>query len=805
MSVAAAPTEAALLEWIRTLGEDSDEPVDVHQAFANVKKFGVDVLVQMCVAGVNTFKKSRLLNNGVFASLYTAVYLSCTRGTMDGPQDAEEANTKLLYAKHGEETERFLTDKVLPDLDRHSGEFLLTAFCKHWDQQKIFTEWMRRMFQYLDRRGPFNASADMPSTTSSGLRKFKDIVFDRKKGLILDTVQDFIDRERAGEVVDRSLLKSVIELFIIMGIAATKDDFKSKKDVEDTAQKKEAGANATYVDDFEQPFLNRTKQFYRRCADQWINEDSTPVYLNKAEKALENETNRVAAYLNPSTEPKLISVLERELLERYMEQLIEKDGSGLRVLLRDTKLDDMARMFRMFKRVGGLDRMARVVELHIEASGKAVIAMRVARIEAKAAAIAADPKKKRSAGTDAHDPEFVDAMVDLHEQMKQLVSRQFDGHVAFQKAHGRAFRTLMAQDTTEPGNADVLSAYCDNLLKRAKKLDHAEVDRKLDAVVQLFDYLQDQDVFAEVYRGQLAKRLLAQKSSLDDEKGVVQKLKMRCGGQFTQKMEGMFHDLELGVTAKLDYKRVWDADRSITNKFVFDVTVLKAGYWPTFLFVEATLPPVFKDAVDHFDAYYRSKDSKRRLQWVHSQGTAELVANLGDKASERKIVAVSTLQAFVLLFFNKRGNWTFGELLAETGLEEEILKRVLHPLYSIKGQQIVAKDPPGAMSSTDTLSFNTSVRKHPKKRLVYPTVPLAASGAKKRVEHDRRFVIDATVVRIMKARRELLHNDLVAEVFSQCHFFKPNQRQVKSRIEDLIAREYLARIEGAKNKYRYLA
>ena len=53
--------------------------------------------------------------------------------------------------------------------------------------------------------------------------------------------------------------------------------------------------------------------------------------------------------------------------------------------------------------------------------------------------------------------------------------------------------------------------------------------------MQLFSYLTDKDLFAEIYRNQLAKRLLNQRSASDGGQHVG-KLKLRCGSQFTGKM-----------------------------------------------------------------------------------------------------------------------------------------------------------------------------------------------------------------------------------------------------------------------------
>ena len=74
------------------------------------------------------------------------------------------------------------------------------------------------------------------------------------------------------------------------------------------------------------------------------------------------------------------------------------------------------------------------------------------------------------------------------------------------------------------------------------------------------------------------------------------------------------------------------------------------------------------------------------------------------------------------------------------------------------------------------------------------------------VEEDRKPQIEAAVVRIMKARRVLDHNSIVAEVTRQLTpRFIPSPLVIKKRIESLIDREFLERDAADRKLYRYLA
>ncbi len=72
------------------------------------------------------------------------------------------------------------------------------------------------------------------------------------------------------------------------------------------------------------------------------------------------------------------------------------------------------------------------------------------------------------------------------------------------------------------------------------------------------------------------------------------------------------------------------------------------------------------------------------------------------------------------------------------------------------------------------------------------------------VSKDRLYFIDAAVVRIMKARKTLAHRDLIGEVMAQLKF-PAAAADIKKRIESLIEREYMERVEGDRSKYKYLA
>lgn len=83
-----------------------------------------------------------------------------------------------------------------------------------------------------------------------------------------------------------------------------------------------------------------------------------------------------------------------------------------------------------------------------------------------------------------------------------------------------------------------------------------EIDLVLEKTITVFRFIAEKDVFERYYKAHLAKRLLFNRSTSDDaERGMLAKLKVECGYQFTQKLEGMFHDIKISGDTQEAYRQ----------------------------------------------------------------------------------------------------------------------------------------------------------------------------------------------------------------------------------------------------------
>ncbi|XP_058053997.1 cullin-4A [Anopheles bellator] len=613
---------------------------------------------------------------------------------------------------------------------------------------------IRSIFLYLDRTYVLQ-NPTVHSIWDMGLELFRDHI--AQNGLVqtrtVDGILILIEKERHGEAVDRTLLKSLLRMLSDLQI---------------------------YREAFEQKFLVATKHLYQSEGQAKMEELDVPDYLQHVDKRLQEENERLLHYLDSCTKHQLIVTVERQLINEHITGILQK---GLDQLLEENRLADLTLLYQLFSRVkNGTTELCSHFNAYIKKKGRTIVI---------------DPEKDKS---------MVQDLLDYKDKMDHIVNTCFERNEKYANSLREAFEYFINQRSNKP--AELIAKYVDMKLRAGnKEATEEELEQILDKIMVQFRFIHGKDVFEAFYKKDLAKRLLVGKSaSVDAEKSMLSKLKQECGGGFTSKLEGMFKDMELSRDINIAFKQsMQNAEHKDLQSIDLTVNILTMGFWPTYPLMEVTLPPELLQYQAIFNKFYLAKHSGRKLQWQPTLGHCVLKAQFD---AGPKDLQVSLFQALVLLLFNYNAIIMFEDICAAVNIETGELKRTLQSLACGKAR-VLTKIPKGReVENTDKFQFNNEFT-NKLFRIKINQIQMKETteeqkATEERVYQDRQYQIDAAIVRIMKMRKTLSHNLLITELYKQLTFpVKP--ADLKKRIESLIDRDYMERDKDNQNQYNYVA
>jgi cullin 3 len=757
----------------------------------------------------------------------------------------------------------------------------LTNLQTQWAWFKISLNHIRDILMYMDRKNL--QTKKKKSVHNLGVSLFRDIVVRNLaiNARLVETILEMIDCERNGESVDIHCIRAVTQMLAELGDDAAplpspgaSSVYGCSSGVGANTVSSVAPYSSVYVNVFETPYLERTRQFYAREAQLHLAVSTCSDYLRLASKRIREEQQRVESYLDTQTSEKVRRVVEHELIKNHMTILVEMENSGLIWMLRNDKCYDLQLMYSLFRNVPNGDAKLRanlkneVLERGIalvndseRTSDPVALVSSVLALKEKYDRIlkisffAPSPSDSRLSAIDdpshhySHHHQLdtaggtssglvgspggpkaggVGSSSGLHRGAtiggsssartgpqhfrscssgKQVAERMPDRK--FMNAVNEAFERFVNSFARAP---EYISLFIDKLLREdIKGTGDDELETKLDAVMTLFRFLHEKDAFERYYKLHLSKRLLNNRTvSQDAERSFISKLKNECGYLFTSKMETMFTDMRTSAeTSEAFCSEVVDTAAELCDVDL-TVSVLTTISWPIVAVTPCIVPPVIAQCNKRYEAFYYGKHEGRRLTWQMHMASGELRGNFGN--STRTIdISLSAYGMCVLLLFNNVDALTYDHIATETKIPALELLRVLQSLAMGK-HRVLSKEPRvREIMGTDVFAFNDSFSSRNRRVKVQMVSAQKETEVEKvesrsRIDEDRKPMIEAAIVRTMKDRKILEHQQLIAEVTAQLSpRFAPNPIEIKRRIENLVDKEYLERMPDMRSTYQYMA
>ncbi|XP_046399725.1 cullin-1 [Ischnura elegans] len=792
-----------------------------------LKQIDLDQIWGDLKEGIERVYNRQFIQRCRYMQLYTHVYDYCTSVHQQVSRNPSSKTKKgaatggaqlvglELYKRLREFLRSYLIGLLSDGKDRMDEE-VLKFYTREWEEYQFSSKVLNGVCAYLNRhwvrRECEEGRKGIYEIYQLALVTWRDHLFKHLNKQVTNAVLNLIERERNGETINTRLVSGVINCYVELGL-----------NEEDPGAK---GQNlSVYKESFENVFLEETERFYTRESTEFLQQNPVTEYMKKGEQRLLEEQKRVQVYLHETTLDRLNKTCERVLIEKHLEIF----QSEFQSLLDDDKDEDLGRMYQLAARIpDGLGELRNLLETHICGQG-------LAAVEKCGESAINDPKV------------YVNTILEVHRKYNALVLTAFSNDSGFVAALDKACgRFINSNAVTKVANSsskspELLAKYCDLLLKKSSKNpEEAELEDTLNQVMVVFKYIEDKDVFQKFYSKMLAKRLVQHMSASDDaEASMISKLKQACGFEYTSKLQRMFQDIGVSKDLNEQFRKHLVNSREQLD-IDFSIQVLSSGSWPFQQSFTFPLPAELERSVHRFTTFYSGQHSGRKLNWLYNMSKGELVTNC---FKNRYTLQASTLQMAVLLQYNTSESWTLQQLHESTQIKMEILVQVLLILLKAKLLQATVASSPSSPPSSPAvaassshsagtsaigaeddddegdesmLNPNTLVCLYTgyknKKLRVNINIPMRTElkveqeTTHKHIEEDRKLLIQAAIVRIMKMRKVLKHQQLVAEVLNQLSSrFKPRVHVIKKCIDILIEKEYLERTEGQKDTYSYLA
>lgn len=670
-----------------------------------------------------------------------------------------------------------LRDTLLNRATDDSNTDTLRAVIETWTTWRSRLITVRWIFYYLDQSFLLH-SKDLPVIREMGITLFRTCLFSDStlKPKILQGACDLIEADRgdaSGSVGDSSLLRNAISFFHDLNV---------------------------YSSDFEPLLLTESKRFF----SLWAQQEAAGYLANFAENShrlLDWEIERCDFYsLSRNTRQVLSELFDQIVVTEQQATLLrEEDVLGL---LRAGNSTALEKLYSLLERRHLGTKLKASFNKYIIDEGTLIVF------------------------DDEKETEMVTSLLQFKQQLDNIWNDSFHRDEELGRTLRESFETFMNKaqkfgtGSEQPKTGEMIAKYLDMLLKGGWRVhpgqkpdevafadEDAEINRQLDQVLDLFRFVHGKAVFEAFYKNDLARRLLMNRSASDDaEKSMLAKLKTECGSAFTHNLESMFKDVDVARDEMTAYNSLQREKRN--RALDLNVNVLSAAAWPSYPDVPVRIPMVIATALNDFEQFYHNKYNGRKLHWKHQLAHCQLTARFPKGSKE---LVVSSFQAIVLLLFNDvngKETLSYTQIKEATGLSDPELKRTLQSLACAKYRVLIKKPKGRDIDPLDVFSYNAGFT-DAKMRIKINQIQLKETKEENKkineqVTADRHYETQAAIVRIMKSRKKVSHQVLVAEVLQATRSRGAlDPADIKKNIEKLIEKDYMERQED--NLYNYVA
>ena len=401
------------------------------------------------------------------------------------------------------------------------------------------------------------------------------------------------------------------------------------------------------------------------------------------------------------------------------------------------------------------------------------------------------------------------------------------------------------QSTQDNANMTyILPYYFDEALTNVTN----EADRKkyINEGLEIFNYVPDKDIFEEVYRDLLSKRIISLYNKnyndnkihsfhLDDENCIVKAFTDECGSDYSMKISNVISDYNLNENElSKKYMNFIDGEKNIFNnieqqnienknndntskkgndysikneiknliEIETNIRIFSSENWPSnFNIHNAILPENLSSISNEISMFYHKLYPGRILKFSLLNSYILLSANFSKilNINIKFDIKCTTFQAIILLKFNEIYN-KFNNKIKKDDLlnslqfesNEDFIKAIIPFIKS----EIISEE-------NEFYSLNNKLKVQNGQCIAFNFVEDSEIKKKEKVEVDRTYPVDGTIVKTVKQEKIISHKNLILKVLGALSNFSIKEEFIEKRIASLLEREIIFKDKKDENSYVY--
>eukprot|EP00371_Babesia_bovis_P003170 XP_001611817.1 hypothetical protein [Babesia bovis T2Bo] len=607
-----------------------------------------------------------------------------------------------------------------------------------WIRYKAYVSAICKLFSYLDRFYVLHASK--PCISDMAYEIFREKLFVEYRSELFERFLRMLDDKRAESDVDEFELDGLSQLFNLFDDVEYRD-------------------NPT---DLESEIILRANTYYSSMASIWINDCNLTDYVSIVEHCLEQEEHDCIRWLSKSTVAPLRSCIYDSLVKSHQQELISKLDE-FTCVLRDGTRDDLKLIYDMLYTLeGSFCIMADSIRSHIQQMQESLGTvddimqywLKYKELCDYCFSSNIDPRSGQL-NTETAVPSQQNDGTDATTENTAPKGDSCGPNFAISNAIRMAFKGIIC--TRQDFIKDFVN-YWDMVI-----ISGEDIHNRLRHCCEILDLVDRRMQFYQCYKFKLARRLLYELSSLQNEHHSFSLIESRIASDDAACLRRM----------------IKEACTNRENPAYPNIQLYSKCSWPALRdYPESfNLYNMFETSIQSFK---QSQNSSINMDVTVNRMLSRVKLEL-DTPEGTKTLLCDLVQASALLMFNSN-SMRIDAVATGLGTSKESTRTILQPLLDKQVLRLLEGD---MIELNTDFSDGTDVTVE-----AVPTYHISNTAPTIGFEMDANAAIDSNIMSILKSVKSVKRADLLLQL---SHL---SENIVLDRIYNLAEREYLSVSDG---------